>query len=353
MQITEILAPYQDVAWLPWAVQYFFLVGLAAFSAIIAAVCAFAPRGSAWAAVEPSVTTLLFVCAIAAPVSLLADLHQPGRFWHFYVSFTPWSWMSIGAVLLPLFVCLALVFCAFWWLGWRRLQRLVGAGLILSALSILLYTGMEVMVLRSRVLWNTYFVPINFALTAWLGTVGGILLMARLLPATLDKPPRGPILVLAIGSCLALGAAAVAWVGLGISGREPSFDFAYDLFRDYPVWGLSLGGAVLTGALILGMLWIWSLAERGAVYQTMLGLLMLGAAWVFRWVVLMSVQSVPKYGAGLYLYSMPVGPDGLLGMVGILGLCIALIALVTAGLSILPRNPRLTSSGQSLGEVTS
>lgn len=351
MQITEILTPFQEVAWLPWAVQYFFLVGIASFSAIIAAIAAFAPRGSDWEKIQPAVTTLLLVCAIAAPISLLADLHQPGRFWHFYVKFTPWSWMALGALLLPVFVALALAFCALWWLGWRRMQQLVGAGLILSALSILLYTGMEVMVLRSRVLWSTIFVPINFALTAWLGTVGGILLMARLLPASFERLPRGPMLVLGIGACLALGLAAVAWVGLGISGREPSFDLAYALFRDYPAWGLGLGGAVLTGGLIMAMLWIWSLADRGAFFQAVLGLLMLAAAWVFRWVVLMSVQSVPKYGAGLYLYSMPLGPDGLLGMVGIFGLCIALIAITTAGLSILPRNPRLARAGQSLDGV--
>ncbi|WP_210161213.1 NrfD/PsrC family molybdoenzyme membrane anchor subunit [Pseudaminobacter salicylatoxidans] len=341
MHITEILTPHQEVAWLPWAVQYFFLVGLAACSAIIAAFCALAPRGSSWARIEPAVTALLFVCAIAAPVSLLADLHQPGRFWHFYAHFTPWSWMSWGAVLMPFFVGLSFAFCVLWWLGWRGLQRLAGVALIVSALSILLYSGAEVMVLRSRILWHTYFIPLNFALTAWLGAVGGILVMEQLLPDTFGRLPRRPLLILSLLACLGLVTAAFAWAALGLSGAEPSFAYAYGLFLDYPVWRLSLAGSVAVGLVIIAMLWIWSVADRGVLFRVALGLMMLASAWMFRWVVLMSVQSVPKYGAGLYLYTMPLGPDGLLGMVGIFGLCAALIALTTAGLSILPRNPRL------------
>ncbi|MNF04601.1 Tetrathionate reductase subunit C [compost metagenome] len=67
---------------------------------------------------------------------------------------------------------------------------------------------------------------------------------------------------------------------------------------------------------------------------------MLAAAWIFRWVVFMSVQGVPKYGAGLYLYDMPWGSDGLLGMVGVLGLCVALITAVTWALEAYPARAR-------------
>ena len=63
---------------------------------------------------------------------------------------------------------------------------------------------------------------------------------------------------------------------------------------------------------------------------------MLAAAWIFRWVVFMSVQGVP-YGAGLY--DMPWGSDGLLGMAGVLGLCVALVA-VTYALDLFPARDR-------------
>jgi len=51
---------------------------------------------------------------------------------------------------------------------------------------------------------------------------------------------------------------------------------------------------------------------------------------------LMSVQGVPKYGAGLYIHSMPLGSNGLLGMVGVFGLCVALLAVITCFLDRYP-----------------
>ena len=63
---------------------------------------------------------------------------------------------------------------------------------------------------------------------------------------------------------------------------------------------------------------------------------MLAAAWVFRWALFMGVQGVPKFGAGLYVYNMPLGGDGLLGMVGVFGLCVALLAAITLALEYFP-----------------
>ena len=112
MQIIELLTPAYEAAWLPWAVQYFFLIGIAATSALLAGVLAFASPGSSGARLLPTVVVVLVVSAIAAPIALVADLHQPGRFWHFYFHPAPSSWMSLGAFLLPLFLVLALGFAA-------------------------------------------------------------------------------------------------------------------------------------------------------------------------------------------------------------------------------------------------
>ena len=95
MQIIELLTPHYEAAWLPWAVQYFFLVGVATGAAILAALCAWGKDGGTLQRLLPAAVLTLAVSAIGAPVSLLADLHQPARFWHFYAHFTPWSWMSV------------------------------------------------------------------------------------------------------------------------------------------------------------------------------------------------------------------------------------------------------------------
>lgn len=83
MQIIELLTPHYEVAWLPWAVQYFFLVGVATGAALLVSLCVCQPRSAALQRLLPVAVLTLAVSAMAAPVSLLADLHQPARFWHF------------------------------------------------------------------------------------------------------------------------------------------------------------------------------------------------------------------------------------------------------------------------------
>ena len=72
------------------------------------------------------------------------------------------------------------------------------------------------------------------------------------------------------------------------------------------------------------------------VFSLGMGVAMMAAAWVFRWGLFMGVQSVPKFGAGLYLYSMPLGGEGLMGMLGVAGLCVALVAMTTWALELFP-----------------
>lgn len=146
MQIIELLTPAYEAAWLPWAVQYFFLVGVATGAALLACACVFGAPGSPSQRVLPALLLTLAVSVVAAPVSLLADLHQPARFWHFYAHFTPWSWMSVGALLLPVFVTLSVALLASWWLGRPGWMRAIAPLLVLSALSITVYTGAEMMV---------------------------------------------------------------------------------------------------------------------------------------------------------------------------------------------------------------
>lgn len=340
MQISELLTPVYDAAWLPWAVQYFFLIGIAATTALTAVFAAFGEAGSPLRRLLPAAATVLLVSAVAAPVSLLADLHQPGRFWHFYAHITPWSWMWLGALLLPVFVGLSVLFCAAWWWGRIVWLRVLGVALALSAASILVYTGAEVMVLRSRPLWHTAFLPVNFALTAWLGALGAMFLVGRWLPGGMKALPVACLRGLSVAAVILMAVGAGAWAALGLVGADPSFDAALRLFAEFPIWRLSLAGAVITGFCMIALLQRPAPTLAAPLPSAVLALTMLGAAWIFRWVVFMSVQGVPKYGAGLYLYDMPWGSDGLLGMVGVLGLCVALITAVTWALEAYPARAR-------------
>lgn len=336
MNIIEILTPSYDAAWLPWAVQYFFLVAIACTTAITAAVLALRPAHAPERQLLPAAITVLAVSAMVAPIALLADLHQPARFWHFYAYITPWSWMSIGALLLPFFVSLSLLFCLLWWLGKESLLRLCGLALIISAVSILLYTGAEVMILRSRPLWHTYFLPINFALTGWLAALGAMLFVARWLPGGVTALPAHFLRQLCLSALGLLSLSTLAWVIAGLTGLDASFAAAVELFTTYPTWRLSLISSIALAFVLFVLLKVPAPNLCTPFHSLLCAVFMMASAWVFRWIVLMSVQEVPKYGAGLYLHSMPLGSNGLLGILGIFGLCTALLAMLTWFMSRYP-----------------
>lgn len=342
MQIIELLTPAYEVAWLPWAVQYFFLAGIATGAALLAALCVFGGPGSACQRLLPAVLLTLAVSVVAAPVSLLADLHQPARFWHFYAHFTPWSWMSVGALLLPAFVGLSVAMLASWWLGKTTWMRWLGPLLLVSALSMTVYTGAELMAIRARPLWNTLWVPVNLALTGWLATVGTVFVLERWLPAALRPNAQALQLLRAVGLGLAAGLVlvAMAWVISGLLGDNPSFTAALRLWNDFPVWQLTITGSAVFGAIVVGALLRSKQRLHAKGYTLVMGLGLAASAWAFRWALFMGVQGIPKFGAGLYLYHMPWGGDGLLGMVGVAGLCVALVAMATWALEAFPTRTR-------------
>ncbi|MGU3626977.1 NrfD/PsrC family molybdoenzyme membrane anchor subunit [Comamonas sp. C24C] len=345
MQIIELLTPAYEAAWLPWAVQYFFLVGVATGAALLTSACAFGPAHGLRQRLLPTAVLVLAMSAIAAPVALLADLHQPARFWHFYAHLTPWSWMSLGAVLMPSFVGLCVLMCALWWMGRPQWMRLLVPVLVLSTLSIVVYTGAEIMVIRSRPLWNTLWVPINLALSGWLATVGMGFVLYRFLPRALQPDAATLQGLRHLGLWLATGliASALTWGIAGIAGQSPSFDMAMRLFKEFPVWRISmLGSAVFGAAVVMALLrGEHRLAAKG--YTLVLGIGLAASAWAFRWALFMGVQGVPKFGAGLYLYSMPLGGNGLMGMLGVAGLCVALVAMVTWALELFPVRKRAST----------
>ena len=339
MQIIELLTPSYEAAWLPWAVQYFFLVGVATGAALLTSACVFGPANGLRQRLLPTAVLVLAMSAIAAPVALLADLHQPARFWHFYAHLTPWSWMSLGAILMPTFVGLCVLMCALWWLGKAKLMRALVPVLVLSTLSIVLYSGAEIMVIRSRPLWNTLWVPINLALSGWLATVGMAFVLYRFLPAKLQPDFETLHGLRNLGLWIATGLviAGLTWVLYGIAGHSPSFDLAVRLFKDFPVWRISMLGSAIFGAAVVIALLRGERRLGAKGYTLVLGTGLAASAWAFRWALFMGVQGVPKFGAGLYLYNMPLGGEGLMGMLGVAGLCVALVAMATWALELFPQ----------------
>ncbi|SOD90971.1 NrfD/PsrC family molybdoenzyme membrane anchor subunit [Caenispirillum bisanense] len=337
--IIETVNVARHVAWLPWAVSYFFLIGVSVAGAFLSLPAFLAGRPGCERMGRMAVLTMLS-CALVAPVALLADLHQPGRFWHFYAHLTPWSWMSWGALLLPVYVGLAVVYG---WLvmrpGLQRggtlarllalgtgdlsgLVRPVAAVTALAAAGIVVYTGMEVMVVRARPLWHTPTLPVMFLFTALTGAAGMALVLNRVVAGFEAAAERRLFRALALFSALVLLNGAV-WLGLGLTGGGAEADAVASLSGSGP-WLAVAGWA---GATALLLLVLGLVAPAGFGWAA--GLIALHSAWMFRWTVFIGGQTVPKTGAGFYDYHLPLGSEGLAGIVGVFGLWVAVVAILT------------------------
>lgn len=345
MQIHELVGTVHEAAWLPWAVQYFFLIGISA-TAVFLTFPAFVLGRRAQLPIARLALLTAVTTGIAGPVALLADLHQPARFWEFFVYTNATSWMAWGAWIVMSYVILLLLYAwavhrpAFYRWGkdnWRfawlfRLlslggeangfARSFGIGAGVAALGILLYTGMEVAVVHSRPLWNTPLLPLQFAATGAVGALGVMLVLGRFFctgPMVETRMNR------LLATCLAVVAAIGAlWFLIAFSGISASHTEALASVAGFPVWqNIALWAAA---AIVIPFL-IAILAPARSGWVT--GLIAIHAAWMFRWTVFMGGQAVPKVGSGLYDALMPTGLEGMMGVIGTFGLWIFLLIVYT------------------------
>ncbi|HGM7196709.1 TPA: tetrathionate reductase subunit TtrC [Serratia marcescens] len=332
LMIAEVLGQPQAVSWLPWAVQYFFFIGIAACAALLA--CVWRWRGGDNAAhLERMALFIGLTCAITAPLALTADLHQTARFWHFYAYPTPWSWMPWGALFLPLFTLLI----GLWFLALEfarltgrpvALLRGIAPACALVAIGLLLYTGREVSVVRARPIWFSYGFPIVMFLSALQALLALLLLTLRERPGLQAPLARGMLLTL-----LLLGGAILLWVcGDTLSGAAVRHWLQTQaMARRYAVGWIALWGLTLACAA-------WAGSRRlpcGGTTLLVAGAL--GLSWLMRWTLLIEVQTIPKYNATYSPYSLPLGTDGLLAIVGTFGLWLALMIMVREAQAFLLR----------------
>ncbi|CNK87399.1 tetrathionate reductase subunit C [Yersinia enterocolitica] len=322
--IREILARPQEVAWLPWAVQYFFFIGLACSAVLFAAGQRMFSRQQ-HNPLEFAALMLAVTAVLVAPLALNADLHQPARVWHFYAHFTPWSWMSWGSLFLPLFSVLvvayfgALTYSRCWGRPLPRLLMGLAWLCVLSAVSILLYTGREVSILRAQPLWFSLWLPLFIFLSAWQA-------IPPLLAAWLWRKPhyQHSLARWQLINLVALAGVTLLWA----SGDTPSAQALRHWGAESPMlaalpvvlWGLLLGLAGGNRQKRFSTPWI--------VVQVLLALTL---SWSVRWLLLMQTQTLPKYNVLTNPYSLPLGSEGLLAIIGTFGLWIAVIIAAREG----------------------
>lgn len=346
MVIKEIFTPDISITWLPWAVQYFFMMGLAYASVWVATVHLFTQTKLDDRLLKLC-ASLMLTAGIVAPIALLADLHQPLRAWHFYAQVRPDSWMWYGAFLLPVFSGTSALFA---WLLLRqylplrsdvqhdklmRIASVIRLGdwssdkwlkpvaiiTALSASSIALYTGMETMAVKARPLWHTYWLPVLMATSALLAACGTLAILNRLLKGYQQSTQNSLLLWIRAS----FGLFALCLIGWAIFDNGSSTEAAL-LLQTSPSWQLAAIWVLVTLAVLALLLAIRHLPN---IVILIVSLTSVHLAWGFRWIVLIQAQTDPKYGAGTYFYTLPWGPEGLLGIAGTFGLWLALIVLLS------------------------
>jgi tetrathionate reductase subunit C len=348
----EVLGFAREPAWLPWAVTYFFLIGIST-SAFFLSLPGLAWRRPDWRSVSRRALLVALVCGLAGPVALLADLHQPGRFLNFYLHPNVGSWMAWGAFFIPIYMfglflyawlCLrpqlaalakngdkfsglyrALAYGGHDNPGAIKAAALVGS---IGAALILLYTGMEVMVVQARALWHSPVLPLLFLVTALSGGLG----MTGLFEAVSGNKEAAPLLNRwLVRSQWATLLLLAVWGLLGASGLSGAAAEALAAMQGEFSWWVT--GAWLMGSTLL-TLWLASSRRHTLVLPALFAL---QGAWLVRWVVLMVSQSLPKVGATSHHYFLTLTPEGLLGIVGMVGLCLTIYIVLT---SLIPWDDR-------------
>lgn len=348
----ELIAPRYGIAWYPWAVQYFFLIALS-YGALWLAVPGLIFGSERWKPTARLALLAAMSTGVVAPVSLLADLHQPLRFWHFYAYPTPWSWMSLGSLFLPVYVGLVVVLA---WLVWREPMKawanapglqgtvariaslggwksprwlvvLTGIAAVVMSLTVMLYTGAEVAILKGRPLWHTEYLPAMFLLTGVIGAAGLVLVLNRF--SGLRYLTGGnQMLAVILGAIVLAGLAAAGWFAQGLMSNGGSVAAALDSVRQSAEWRAIAFWGAGAGILLFLSAGLMVVLRPLRGFRWIVGLLALHVAWMFRWTVLMDVQTVARNSAGYSDYHLAAGSEGLLGILGTFGLWLAVVLLI-------------------------
>lgn len=172
---------YTEYNLAPWGIDlaiYFFLIGTAAMVFVLAAAPqVFGGAARALAPLQMPATIIALLITIVCVPLLIMDLGQPARFLYPILYFRWTSPLSWGAVLIVLFALSMLAFGYGLYRGdapWLRTVGIIGS---LLALSMPLYTGIDLMANQAREVWQSPLVPLLFIV---LSVTSGAAVMAVL-----------------------------------------------------------------------------------------------------------------------------------------------------------------------------
>jgi tetrathionate reductase subunit C len=351
--VTEIVQPVWPVAWSLAIPQYFFMTGVSAAAFLVSSLTyGFGDRRFkpiAGLALIVALTVLL-----VAPLNLVADLGQPGRFYELTYALHATAPMSWGVYLLTTYPALILAELL---LAFRaplveranassglraKVYRLLAFGRTSTtaserarlhgisrrlallgipwALAVHGYTGYILGVMKARPLWHTALMPVIFLVSAMVSGIAFMILVTavfqrfetarrRVDPALMDLLAKLLAGFIVVDLLLRLFWYSIQWLyGHAEYGPVTEHLFVGSFWSAVVVETVLGLGVPLAVALVPAWRRSWPL--YAAAVLAVVGV------WVFRWDTVIGGQLVPKVGAGFYAYAPPTwGADGIMQVV--------------------------------------
>ncbi len=370
-EIVEVFNTSPEISWLPWAVQYSFVIAIS-YGAFFLSLPGLVLHKKGWEVFSRVSLVIAVATGLCAPLTLMADLHQPGRFVNFFLHFQPGSWMSWGAIFLPLYA-LALLLFARQSMAVELQHTASGTGLMAGiarivgpkglpsacsvrlaswfgvgmALLVMVYSGAEMMVVAARPMWHSLFMPVALALSGLVAAGALALAITAFTNVQKEKSLPSPLRFL-VASQFILFILLGLWWFAGGGGLSPSLGRAYAEFLNFAF--LRSMALCFVSQLGLGFVLSLVLVQRRSTCPwciSAVAFFTLGGAFALRWMLFIGAQQISRMGAGYTDYALPLGYNGLWGMVGTVGLLVGIMILLTALLPAAsgPKNNSHTAKG--------
>lgn len=365
--IIELIGPYSHVHWGIAIPQYFYLTGISAAAFLLSSLT-YVFNDKRYEAIAGLSLIVAFTVLMVAPLNLIADLAQPGRFYSLFYHLHATSPMSWGVFLLTSYPLLILAEMAFVFRSGfarraagasgflrffyhllalqndevtagteardHRIGRILGIIGIPTALAVHGYTGYILGVVKARSLWHTPLMPLIFLISAM---VSGIALMILLnVFMVRDEQDRiswplmerlGLLLAWSIVGDLLL---RLFWYSIGLFYSSASFQDAAALLFGHHFFEavvLELGLFLTLPLLVMTVPFL----RRIKPLFLFSAVLAMAGVMLFRWDTVIGGQLLPKIGPGYGHYLPPFwGRIGVMHIIGNWGLWIFLFIVFTS-----------------------
>jgi formate-dependent nitrite reductase membrane component NrfD len=284
----------------PWGheiVIYFFLIGAAGMTFVYAAAPAVFGNvfGGAAKSLEPfqriGLLASLVLLLICVPL-LIMDLGQPERFLYPILYFHWTSPLSWGSLFLPLFGLCIVGFLFGHIKGNTGLMRLTGILGSLLALSMPLYTGLDLMVHQTRELWSNPTIPLLFVILS-ISSGTAVVAVIQLLRGQLNERASEflhAFLYLSLAVTLALFLAEWVVLTYGSEEKQQAMALINQAFG-FRYWGLTF----LVGIVVPLVLVAIPKLGRDPRVLTLAAILSSVGAYTFREVLISAGQLTQIY----------------------------------------------------------